>query len=336
MAHHEHVEMLVERVDRERHRGIRGRRQAIRLAAHFDDVRRVAAARAFGVVGVNRASLERADRILHVAGFVDRVRVNRNLHVELFRDRERAIDGRGSRAPVFVQLQANRAGLDLLAQRLGRRGISLAEKSQIDGKTVGGFQHAMHVPRARRARRGVRAGGRAGAAADQRRQAARKRGLDKLRTNKMDVGVDSAGRHDFSFAGNHFRSRADDHSGRHAAHDVRIAGLADSHDASVADSDVGFVDSAVVHDHRIGDDQIENAVRGSRRRGLPHAVADHFAAAEFCFLAGSGEVLFNFDEQFRIGQANAVAGGRSVQVRILPARNFQAHEVEILSETFDA
>ena len=132
MAHHEHVQMLVERIDRERHRGIRGRRQAVRLAANFDDVRRVAAAGAFGVVRVNRASLERANRILHVACFVDRVRVNRNLHVEFFRDRKRAIDGRGSCAPVFVQLQANRAGLDLLAQRLGRRGISLAKKTQID------------------------------------------------------------------------------------------------------------------------------------------------------------------------------------------------------------
>ena len=209
----------------------------------------------------------------------------------------------------------------------GEEEFPLPEKSQIDGKTVGGLQHAMHVPCARRACGGVGARGRARAAADQRREAAGKRGLDELRANKMDVSVDSAGRHDFSFAGDHFRSRADDHAGGHAIHDVRIAGLADSHDAPAADSDVGFVDSAVVHDHRIGDDQIESAVSGSRRRGLAHAVADHFAAAEFCFFAGSGEVFFNFDEQFRIGQANAVAGGRAVEVRILPARNFQAHDV---------
>ena len=140
----------------------------------------------------------------------------------------------------------------------------------------------------------------------------------------MDVSVNSAGRDDFSFAGNHFRSRADDHAGRHAVHDVRIAGLADSHDAAAADSDVGLVDAAVVHDHCVGDDQIESAVGGSCRRGLAHAVADHFAAAEFCFLAGSREVLFNFDEQFRVGQANAVAGRWSVEVGILPARNFQS------------
>ncbi len=325
MAHHEHVEVLVQRVDRERHRGIRGGRQTIRLAANLDDVRRVTAARAFGVVSVNRASLERANRILDVAGFVDRVGMNRDLHVKLFRHGESAIDCRGSSAPVFVQLQTNCAGLDLLAQRLRRGRISFTQKSQINGKAVGRFQHAMHVPRAWRARGSVSAGGRASAAANQRRQAARKRGLDKLRANKMDVGVNSAGCHDFSFTGDYFRSRADDHSGRYTAHDVRVASLANSHNASAADSDVGLIDSAVVYDHRIRDDQIENAIRGSRRRRLSHAVADYFAAAKFCFFAGRRKVLFNFDEQFRIGQANAVTSGRSVQVRILPPRNFQTH-----------
>ena len=82
---------------------------------------------------------------------------------------------------------------------------------------------------------------------------------DKLRANKMNVRVDAAGGDDFSFAGDHFGARADDHSGRDAVHDVGIAGLADADDASAADSDVGFYDSPVVHDHRVGDHQIEGA-----------------------------------------------------------------------------
>ena len=49
----------------------------------------------------------------------------------------------------------------------------------------------------------------------------------ELRTNKMHVRINAAGGDDFSFAGDHFGARADDHSGRHAAHDVGIAGLAD-------------------------------------------------------------------------------------------------------------
>jgi hypothetical protein len=33
-----------------------------------------------------------------------------------------------------------------------------------------------------------------------------------LGANEMDVRVNPAGGHDFSFAGNHFRSRTDDHA----------------------------------------------------------------------------------------------------------------------------
>ena len=128
MANHEHVQMLVERIDRERHRGIRGRRQAVRFAANLDDVGRVPSPGAFGVIGVNRAALERANRILHEARFVDRVGVNRDLHVVFFRHGERAIDCRGSRAPIFMQLQADGAGFDLLAQRRGKRRVALCQE----------------------------------------------------------------------------------------------------------------------------------------------------------------------------------------------------------------
>jgi hypothetical protein len=42
---------------------------------------------------------------------------------------------------------------------------------------------------------------------------------------------------------------------------------------------------------------------------LAHAVADHLAAAELHFLAVDGVVLLDLDEQFRVGQADAVARG---------------------------
>ncbi len=77
----------------------------------------------------------------------------------------------------------------------------------------------------------------------------------------MNVRIDSAGGNDFSFSRDDFRSRADNHSGSHSIHHVRIAGFADSCDSSVAYSNVCFVNSAVVDDHRIGDHQIEDAVR---------------------------------------------------------------------------
>ena len=141
----------------------------------------------------------------------------------------------------------------------------------------------------------------------------------------MNMGVDSSGGDNFSFAGDHLRSRADHHTGRYAAHDVRIAGLANSHNAPAANSDVGFVNSAVVHDHRVGDDQIEDAVRGRCPGGLSHAVTDAFTTAEFRFFAGSGKVFLNFDEQIGVGQTNAVAGRGTVEIGVLASWNFQAH-----------
>ena len=76
--------------------------------AHADDVRRVPATRAFGMERVDRASLERADGIFHETAFVQRVRMNGNLHIEFVRHAQAAVDGSGRRAPILVQFQARR------------------------------------------------------------------------------------------------------------------------------------------------------------------------------------------------------------------------------------
>jgi hypothetical protein len=60
-------------------------------------------------------------------------------------------------------------------------------------------------------------------------------------------------------------------------------------------ADVGFDDAAMIHDHAL----VMTRSRRRRRHGgrrLAHAVADHFAAAEFGFLARSGQVFFDLDE----------------------------------------
>ena len=132
VADHEHVEVLVERVDRERPRRVRRAREHVRLAADADDVRRVPAARALGVVGVDRAALERGDRVVDVARLVQRVGVDRDLHVVALGDAEAAVDRRGRRAPVLVQLEADRAGANLLDEPLGQRRVALAGEPEVD------------------------------------------------------------------------------------------------------------------------------------------------------------------------------------------------------------
>ena len=81
MADHQHVEMLVERVDGVGPRRIGGGRQHVELAADADDVGRMAAAGALGMERVDGAALEGGDRVLDEAAFVERVGVDRHLHV---------------------------------------------------------------------------------------------------------------------------------------------------------------------------------------------------------------------------------------------------------------
>ena len=115
----------------------------------------------------------------------------------------------------------------------------------------------------------------------------------------MNVRVDAARGDDLAFARDYFGARSHDHAGRYAVHYVRIAGFADSDDAIAANADVGFGDAGVVDDDRVGDDQIERAVSEHGGGRLAHAVAQAFAAAEFGFVAGRGEIFFNFDEESR-------------------------------------
>ena len=60
---------------------------------------------------------------------------------------------------------------------------------------------------------------------------------------------------------------------------------------------------------------VSTAPRGADLR-LAHAVADDLAAAEFHFLAIGREVLLDLDEEFCIGKADLVAGGRAEHVGI--------------------
>src|SRR5207248_1623469 len=186
------------------------------------------------------------------------------------------------RPPILVQFEAAGARLDHLDQRLRLRCIALAEQPDIDRDTFHGLQHAREVPGARRAGRRGGAGGRAGAAAEHRRDTAVKRFLGELWANPVDVRVDAAGRHDAALAGDDLCARADHDID--AGLDIRVTGLADPADPAVADADIGFDDPPMIEDHGIGNDRVDGAL-GAAPLALPHAVADHLAAAELDLLA---------------------------------------------------
>nr|GEW53102.1 chaperone protein DnaJ A6, chloroplastic [Tanacetum cinerariifolium] len=146
MADHQHVQVLVDGVAGERAGRVGRAGQHVGKAARLDDVRCMAATGAFGVVGVDGAVLERRQRGFDEAGFVQGVSVDRHLNIILIGDAQAVVDGRRRRAPVFVQLEADGPGLDLLDQRLGQADVALAGKADVHGERLGGLQHAHHVP----------------------------------------------------------------------------------------------------------------------------------------------------------------------------------------------
>ena len=323
VADHQHVEMLVHGVHRVGHGRVGAAGQEIRLAHHAQDVRRMAAAGAFGVEGLQRAAGDGGDGALDEAALVQRVRVDRHLHVQRIGDAQAGVDRLRRGAPILVQLQAAGAGKDHLLDPRRQGDVALAEEAEIHRQAFGRLQHARHVPGARRDGGRQRAMRGAGAAAEHRRHAGGQRFVDLLRADEVDMHVEPAGRQDPPLAGDHLRPRTDDDGDTRLR--IRVAGLADAGDAAVAQTDIGLDDAPVVDDQCVGDDGVYRP-RSAGDLGLPHAVADHLAAAEFHLLPIGGEVALDLDDQVGIGQSHAVAGGRAVHSGIGGAGDPRGHQ----------
>ena len=286
----------------------------------------MAAAGAFGVKGVDIAALEGGDRVLDEAGFVERVGVDRDRDVELLGDPEAGVDRRRRGAPIFVQLEPAGAALDHLDQRPRLGGVAFSEEAEIDRDSLRRLQYPREMPGPRRAGRRRGPGGRPGAAAEHRRDAAVKRLLGKLRADPMDMRVDTAGGDDAALAGDRLRPRPDHDVD--ARLDVGVAGLADAADAAVGDADIGLDDPPMVEDHGVGDDGVDRSL-GAAPLALPHAVADDLAAAELDFLAIDRAVALDLDDELGVGQPQPVAGGRAEHPGISGARNGHRHRASL-------
>ena len=105
----------------ERHRGGGGRRQHPVATGQLQQVRRVAAAHTFDVVGVHRAAGEGGVRVLQRQRLVEPVGVDRELHVVTVGDVERAADLLGPGAHVLVDLEAGAAADERVLDRLRAR-----------------------------------------------------------------------------------------------------------------------------------------------------------------------------------------------------------------------
>ena len=117
VAHHQHVEMLVDSIFREWARRIGGGGQHILQARDLDDVRRMATAGAFGMKCVDGSAFEGLDCVFDETAFVQRVGVNHDLHVVVVGDRQAAVDRGWRGPPVLVQFERTGAGFDHFLQR---------------------------------------------------------------------------------------------------------------------------------------------------------------------------------------------------------------------------
>ncbi|MNV82360.1 hypothetical protein D3C71_1760880 [compost metagenome] len=106
-----------------------------------------------------------------------------------------------------MKLQADSTSFNLFRQRLQEGRISFAGKAQIHRKRFGSLQHPLHMPSPRCACGGIRSRCWPRATADHRRYARGKRGFNLLRTNKMDMRIDTASRYDFAFTRNDLCAR---------------------------------------------------------------------------------------------------------------------------------
>ena len=119
MADHHHIQQLGDRVDGIGQGRIGRRGKCPRLAGDLDDVRRVSAAGAFGVIRVDGAAVDGADRVFDEAGLIQRVGVDADLHIVLIGHVQRAVDDSRRGAVVLMVLETAGTRFDLLDRGFG-------------------------------------------------------------------------------------------------------------------------------------------------------------------------------------------------------------------------
>src|SRR4029077_10042509 len=112
-----------------------------------------------------------------------------------------------------------------------------------------------------------------------------------------------------------------------AIHRVRIPRLPHLHNPSVFDPDIALYDAPMIQNHRVRNHQAQRAIfpLAQSSAALPHPVANHFPAAKRNLVPVMRKILLHLNHQFRIRQTNPIPLRWSIQIRISPPRNLQAH-----------
>ena len=155
---------------------------------------------------------------------------------------EGAGNDRWRRAPVFVKFQTRRPRLHNILQCRDAGIVALTGESKVHRKTIGRGEHLLHVERTRGACRRVGSCTRTSTTTDHRRRARCERLRDLLRADIVTVSIDGTGGDDELLSRDDFCGRADDEVGVDSGHDIWVAGLANSFDLAILDTDVRLRD----------------------------------------------------------------------------------------------
>ena len=276
-----------------------------------------------GVVGVDRATVDRRNRVLDKTTLVERVGVDRHLHIVVVGNAECGTYCGGSRAPILVDLQTARARLDLLDHRSCGRTVTLAEQTHIDGQTLERTQDHLDRPAPRSDCGSVSSVGGANASAKERRDTATQCVVGLLGRDDVYVTVDTACREDQVLARNGVGRRTRNQLGRNALHSVGVARLAQTRNATVLDTHVGLHHALNrVDDRHVGDHQIERTLVRGDCVCQTHTVANGLATAIDRLVAIGAQVALDLDIEIAIAQTDFVAHGRAIQIVIFLTRNF--------------
>mmetsp|Transcript_26143 Transcript_26143/g.47483 ORF Transcript_26143/g.47483 Transcript_26143/m.47483 type:complete len:461 (-) Transcript_26143:233-1615(-) len=325
MAHHEHVEVLVDGVPRERPRGIGRAGQDVRFGNDLDDVGSVSPSRSLRVVRVYGPIAHGAEGVVDVPALVERVRVDGDLNVVGVREGEAGVDGAGGGSPVLVQFEPRRAGSEHVLEAGVRIGsVALSREAEVQGQVVRGAEHHLDVAGAGGAGGGRRAGRGSGAAAVHGRDAAGDGVVALLGAYEVNVSVDAPGRDDHLLPGDDVRGGTHDHllprRERDPVHGIRIARLADVVNPVSLDADIGLDHSELGVDyHGVGDDAIQ-CEGGGDARHLSHALAQTLPSSELALLPVASVICLNPRHEGRVAESDSISRGGSVGVRVRRSR----------------
>jgi hypothetical protein len=115
--------------------------------------------------------------------------------------------------------------------------------------------------------------------------------------------IDATGRQNLSLTGDDFCSRADNNTD--VVLNIGVPSFTNAGDTAVFYARIRFNDSPVVDNSCIGDHDVSDFC--FRMLTLTHSIPNNFTAAEFNFIPIIGVVVFYFDNECGISEAQAIA-----------------------------